>query len=171
MKLKLLSIIVVSIFLLGCNNSSDNDNSVVHEELKETTVKENKKEMLKNDVGSHSPIALIERTNKMSASISLNGVKFKLVDKKFEQGAQVYNLSINEFGTIKGSFILVVINEENFNKNSFSKVVKIAHKTFRVWPLKEIDLRSSYRELISDSNLSTVEAEVDYTPISKRQTH
>lgn len=174
MKSKLISAVVISTFIVGCNNANDHDNSVEQHEVKalnsaENNNNDNKRVNLKNEVGDHA--LLNKAAQKVNQSISLNGNKYKLVDGKLEQGAQVYNTLMNEYGTIKGSLVLVLSDDGIFNKSHFKEVKKIADKTFRVWPTKKDDLYLVYQDLKRSSNFSVVELEIDYTPVSKQQTH
>lgn len=173
MKSKLISAVVILTFIVGCNNANDHDNSVEQHEVKALNSagnnNDNKRVNLKNEVDDHA--LLNKAAQKINQSISLNGNKFKLVDGKFEQGAQVYNTLMKEFGTIKGSLVLVLTDEGVFDKSYFKEVKKIADKTFRVWPTKKDDLYLVYQDLTRNSNFSVVELEVDYTPISRQQTH
>ena len=173
MKSKLMSAVVISTFIVGCNNANDHEHSVEQHEVKALNSVENnndnKRLNLKNEMGDHA--LLNKAAQKFNQSISLNGNKFTLVDGKLEQGAQVYNTLMNEYGTIKGSLVLVLSDEGVFNKSYFKTVKKIAKKTFRVWPTKKDDLYLVYQDLTRNANFSVVELEVDYSPISKQQTH
>lgn len=168
--LKLTVTLVLSLFALGCNTpdkkAEESSKNIVEKDIK-------KDKLIKQETSSDSPISLAKKEllKQKRSSITINNTKFKLVDHKFETGSQIYNLAMNEFGVVKGSFVLVVISESNFDKDRFLKVVKIADDTFRVWPKNGVTLSSAYQKLTEDKNYSTVEVDIDYTPVSKLETH
>lgn len=171
---KLISAVAIFTFIVGCNNATELDNSVEkHEEKTLSSVEENNYESKESNltIKTSDQLLLGEVTPKKSQTISINDTKFKLVGDKFAQGEQVYNTVMNEYGTIKGSLVLVLSDKGVFNKSHFKKVNKIADKTYRVWPAEKDDFHFFYQKLTNNSNFSVVELEVDYTPISKRQTY
>jgi hypothetical protein len=184
MKCKLMSIVVLSTILVGCNDEKKHDETVKKEEastVSSVQIETSKVNSVQEGTQSDQRIDLKGKDAKHVASPklatnkgqskALNGVKFILTDGIVEKGAQVYNTSMNEPGVVKGSVVVVLARAGVLDKSQFKTVTKIADKTFRLWPLKQEDLYKNYQKLASDSNYSTVEIEVDYSPISKQQTH
>lgn len=163
---KLIMVIGVSIFLNACNCVNDHEKSMSNKEV--VTLKNTTK---------HDPLKLMkkkEQDNKAQRkrnTVMLNGTKFKLINNKFEPSMQIYNISLHEFGMIKGSFVLVVSNTGSIDKSRFKEVTKIADKTFRVWFTNDVELLSEYKKLSQDANFSAVEVDIDYTAQSKNQTY
>lgn len=96
-------------------------------------------------------------------NIRLNNEKFKLLSPNVTQGAKVYNILMKEFGIIKGSIIVVTIDSA---LPLTIKGSKIAKQTYRLYPTKKSSLYEFYKEFDKDPKYSTVELEIDYSPIN-----
>jgi len=95
-------------------------------------------------------------------SIYINDHKFILLDNEFKKGKRVFNLSNKEKGRIKGSIVVVATNEMRLS----ATVKKIADKTFLIIPQPGESLQQLYDKLKIDEQYTTVELQIDYSPMS-----
>lgn len=146
------------------NTNQSDDINTVQTLIKSDTTVENKQKELSKKIPTNLQKLPIKNT------VVLNGIKFKLLGKELKGGTRVLNLNMNEYGKIKGSFVIVLNKNVKIDKSKFGKAEMIAASTFRIWPLKTIDFVTFYNELLDNSNYSTVEVDIDYTPISKKAT-
>lgn len=165
-KLPLLGLTLVT--LIGCNLTEENE--VLNEPNKSVTVLADKanteaKEIREvAEVKSKLPQKL--PTQNRQTTKRINGQKFKLINGRFEKGAAVFNFAMQEFGVIKGSFVIVVTNKQVVTKQDLGKIDNIARDTYRIWPNSEEDFSVYYQNLTSNKDITRVEVEIDYSPKS-----
>ncbi|MGB1198250.1 MAG: hypothetical protein ACPG46_04330 [Thalassotalea sp.] len=178
MKVKLTVISMALMSIIGCNDStsssaSDSNGASVKEEstiaAKNAVVPANNLTSSADETIQKIPQRLPKIANEQT--ISLNGTKFKLLADKFEKNAQVLNLNMNEFGTVKGSFVVVLKENKTLIEENFSQIENIEKNTYRVWPLASSDLFTDYKVLSNNKDYSAVEVDIDYSPKSKNKTH
>jgi len=99
---------------------------------------------------------------KASHTLRINNQEFKLLSETLEKGANVYNKQLKETGTVKGT-VVVVTTAPSISAEITGQ--QIAANTFRVTPNKGQSLLDFYNELTKDERYSTVELEVDYSPL------
>lgn len=102
-----------------------------------------------------------------SKQLTFNKEKFKLLSPVAKKGAKVFNLSNNEYGTMKGSVVVVSESKSAFNATVFSqaKIQEIAKDTYRLTIDSQNDLMTFYQSLIKMAVFKVVEMEIDYSPI------
>jgi|GEM_PF-2972568 len=100
---------------------------------------------------------------KASHTLRINNQEFKLLSETLEKGANVFNKQLKETGTVKGT-VVVVTTAPSLSAEIIGQ--KIAANTFRVTPNKGQSLLDFYNDLTKDDRYSTVELEVDYSPLS-----
>ncbi|XQW84810.1 hypothetical protein ACOYR1_17030 [Thalassotalea piscium] len=155
--------------LVGCNDTTEHlDTSQKVEKLNVDEPQNKAVESKIKQVNKSDTELLSSKINKKT--IRLNGSKFSLLDGRLQKGTRVLNHGINEFGTVKGSIVVTLKNNRDIAGKHFSKVEQIAVNTLRVWPLESDKLLSFYQSLSKNSDYNHVELEIDYSPISKRQT-
>jgi hypothetical protein len=99
-----------------------------------------------------------------NTSFKLNDEKFSADNSVLRKGDSVYNLSMSEFGVLKGSFVVVtrVDVAELILENYKSEL--IATNTFRLVPIvTDSSLIVLYQQLRSAERLARVEIEIDYS--------
>lgn len=154
--------------LIGCNLTEEKE--VLNEPNKSVLVLADKanteaKEVREvAEVKSKLPQKL--PTQNRQTTKRINGQKFKLINGKFEKGAAVFNFAMQEFGEIKGSFVIVVTNKQVVTKQELGKIDNIARNTYRIWPNSEEDFSVYYQNLTSNKEITRVEVEIDYSPKS-----
>ena len=95
-------------------------------------------------------------------TISFNGEKYLFEGKKLQKGSKVRNIHMSEYGTVKGTFVIVAKTGTSLDLSLMSKS-KIAKDTFRITPAKTDDLMTIYNELILNESIDIVELEVGYS--------
>lgn len=156
--------VCLSVLIVSCSQSESEkvpeNKKSVQEPLKpinEEITNKNKVEMLKRlkeNIAKETPIGV--------RTITLNGEKYLFEGEKLQKGTQVRNIHMSEFGTIKGTFV-VVLMEGVTPDLSFKHKEKIAKDTFRLTPAKADDLMTIYKELLVNKSIVTVEMEVSYS--------
>ncbi|MBL4910447.1 MAG: hypothetical protein JKX78_10610 [Alteromonadaceae bacterium] len=129
-------------------------------ELKKSRLKDNKKKRISSNLrGSKLDVFLI------------NNEKFTSKSTRFAQGERLYNLTINQFGTIKGS-IVIVLNESvemSAKVKQLGEVSKIASDTYRIKLPINSNVLAIYQQLKKTFKIKIVEMEIDYTPKNNRE--
>lgn len=146
------------------NTNQSDDINTVQTLIKSDTTVEDKQKTLSKKIPTNLQELPIKNT------VMLNGIKFKLLGKELKGGTRVLNLNMNEYGKIKGSFVIALHENVKIDKSKFEKAEMIAASTYRIWPLKTIDFVTFYDELLNNRNYSTVEVDIDYTSMSKKAT-
>lgn len=117
------------------------------------------------ETGKHSLTILRESellTKKMN--ITLNGEKFTSTKSILRKGDNVFNLSMSEFGVLKGSFVVVTRADTRKLILENYSVELIATNTFRLVPMvTDSALIELSKMLNSRSDFSSVEVEIDYS--------
>jgi len=153
----ILTLIFISL-LSACNSKADEETKQI-DNVEIPPIKQHN-----NDI--ELPIQPIKKklTNTVNngKSIWMNRQKFKLLSDEITKGAKVYNLSIKEIGIIKGTIVVVTKP-----LTSLVGAKKIAKNTFRLTPVKGQKLKTLYEISIKDNRFTTVELEIDYSPISQ----
>lgn len=172
MNKSLLSVAVITGALVSCaEQSSEQQTKKIDKEpiIKKSdfiaTEVRNVAKIKKNDEKNIETKALVSNAR----STSINGEKFKLFASKNIQGSKVFNVLMQQYGTLKGG-IIVVVKGDILKSDSFEQftLTKIAKNTFRLIPDKGLDLVVEYKKLSEMLKLEVVELEIDYSPINNR---
>ncbi len=127
------------------------------------------------DISQLSPqekLALRSKLKKLhlvNGELLINDEKFELMSKTFKKGAKVHNLSMGEYGTVKGSLVIVSANSslDKLRQLSILKekytINQIAKDTYRLQPVELDDIYNLYQNLLKESSFSVVEMEIDYS--------
>jgi hypothetical protein len=168
-KLPLLGLTLVT--LIGCNLTEENE--VLNEPNKSVTVLADKANTEAKEVREVAEVAEVKSklpqklpTQNRQTTKRINGQKFKLINGTFEKGAAVFNFAMQEFGVIKGSFVIVVTNKQVVTQQDLGKIDNIARDTYRIWPNSEEGFSVYYQNLTSNKDITRVEVEIDYSPKS-----
>lgn len=175
--MKMFFLITLVTLISACNAHKDpladtptkQENNKTHSSPPSTTeVMKKTPTTLKNTSPTDIEVLLAKREGVLkqqngTRSIHLNNEKFKLLSAEVTQGAKVYNILMKELGTIKGSIIVVTVDSA---LPLTIKGSKIAKQTYRLYPTNKSSLYEFYKELDKDSKYSTVELEIDYSPIN-----
>lgn len=95
-------------------------------------------------------------------TIAFNGEKYLYDGGKLRKDSRVRNIHMSEYGTVKGTFVVVVKTGKTLDL-AFKRKTKIAKDTFRITPGKVDDLMTIYHELLLNEALAIVELEVGYS--------
>jgi len=96
---------------------------------------------------------------------SINGDKFKLFSPKNIQGSKVFNVAIQQYGTLSGGIVIVATPEQLTSVDlSQYHVQAIAKNTHRLTPPTDVDLVNEYKKLVARQAFSVVELAIDYSP-------
>lgn len=104
-------------------------------------------------------------------NIRINEKKFQIFDWPLVKNSKVFNLQMNEYGKLKGTFVIVLKDEqlmpEDVNQQFVTK--KIAKQTFQLTPKFEYskNLIATYKKLMVN-NFQVVEMQIDYSPENTR---
>jgi len=162
--------------LVGCQQ--DNSNKVNNEQV---AVEKNKAPVPLKSTQSQVEKLNKEKIQKLpsikkmaenrTSTYMINGEKFTTKTENFWQGEKVYNLAINQLGTIKGSIVIIVDKEASLSDEikSLGEVSKIAQDTYRIKLPAKINVLSIYHKVTKMKFISRTEMEVDYTPESNRE--
>ena len=165
-KLPLLGLTLVT--LIGCNLTEEKE--VLNEPNKSVLVLADKAntdtKVVREFAEVKSKLPQKLPTQNRQTTKRINGQKFKLINGRFEKGAAVFNFAMQEFGEIKGSFVIVVTNKQVVTKQELGKIDNIARNTYRIWPNSEEDFSVYYQNLTSNKEITRVEVEIDYSPKS-----
>lgn len=127
--------------------TSTNENDI------DKSIRATKKELEKKDM---------PRTITGKKSITLNGEKYIYTDEKLQKGSEVRHLNMSEFGTVKGTFVVVLKAGEVLDV-SFKHTNKIAKDTYRITPSQADDLMTAYNQLLVNKSIARVELEIVYS--------
>lgn len=156
----------LSVFAVSCSqseqehtevSSSKNSDEKTLKSIKKAQIDKSKfvtKEGLQENI--ERPEFLTNRT------ISFNGEKYLFEGKKLQKGSKVRNIHMSEYGTVKGTFVIVAKAGTTLDLSLISKT-KIAKDTFRITPAKTDNLMTIYNELILNESIAIVELEVGYS--------
>lgn len=118
---------------------------------------------------SKESLPRIKLSTNGSTSYELNGEKFIVQDKILSRGLRVFNPNMSEFGALKGTFVVQTVESIEPFTNQFN-VEEIASQTYRLTPLSnKADLLPLYRALQGEKQFSTVEIEIDYSPLDNNE--
>lgn len=102
------------------------------------------------------PVLLGKRT------IAFNGEKYIYEGEKLRKGSRVRNIHMSEYGTVKGTFVVVAKAGKTLDL-AFKRKTKIAKDTYRLMPSKTDDLMTIYNELLLNDSIAIVELEIGYS--------
>ncbi|RTR40717.1 hypothetical protein EKG38_02035 [Shewanella canadensis] len=118
---------------------------------------------------SEQSLSRLKLSTNGSTSYELNGEKFIVQEKTLSRGLRVFNHSMSEFGVLKGTFVVQTLESIESLTNQFN-VEEIASQTYRLTPLyNKADLLPLYRSLQGEKQFSTVEIEIDYSPLDNSE--
>lgn len=171
MKINLIFICITLVAFVGCNKTqapiseiqTKNEQASIKHTLKSEVIPKKSEALHKSVVNNSLP-------QSKKSTVIINDATFKLISGELKKNTKVLNLNMNEYGRIKGSFVIVLAKNKFLTISHFDKVIKVANQTYRIWPPKEKELLSYYKELTANSDYITVEMDIDYSASSKQET-
>ena len=121
----------------------------------------------KNDSSRRATIKEVEKSVEKPGllgqrTIAFNGEKYIYEGEKLRKGSRVRNIHMSEYGTVKGTFVVVAKTGKTLDL-AFKRKTKIAKDTFRLLPAKTDDLITIYNDLLLNESIAIVELEVGYS--------
>jgi len=158
---------------LGAQNSAKSDNSkpvLEHVNPAEKQLSIMKLEAIEKNKAVAKKLNYQDKSIR-SKHLTFNKEKFELLSPVAEKGAKLFNLSIHEYGIMKGSIVVVVDNTSPFKTAYFSEVLitKIAKDTYRLTPDTKLELMNLYKTLNNMPEFKVIEMEIDYSPILQEE--
>ncbi|MDO6679593.1 MULTISPECIES: hypothetical protein [unclassified Shewanella] len=96
-------------------------------------------------------------------SVAINNEKFITDNVVIKTGQSLFNMQMNDYGVVKGSFVIISTVTPQWLESDFS-IDNIAKETYRLAPHSaDEDLYAWYKQLAKDVRFSVVELEVDYS--------
>jgi len=176
------SILFVTILTLGlCACQQDKKNNVNKQLTQEPSIiaqnqtqkKISQKTLVKDKVTQNqkfkSKLEMIHNGIAKKRVFEINNEKFTTNKGHFKKGDQIHNLNINQDGVIKGSIVVVMIENQSLLTDiaKLGQSEKIAKSTYRLTFIADQDLLAMYHRIKKMSGVKIVELEVDYTPKPK----
>ena len=162
--------------LVGCQQDSSNKEDDQQTSVDQTNVsvpsETTQSQVKKDDNDNKAKLLPIKKLGETKAnSYTINGEKFTAKTENFWQGEKVYNLAINQVGTIKGSIVIIVDKEANLSNEIklLGEVSKIAQDTYRIKLPAKSNVLAMYHKVSKMKFINRTEMEIDYTPISHRE--
>lgn len=180
---RLAALMVVS--LTACSDTQENKEQNVEElkiekksaisehKLVKVINKEDQLTLVKDKVieseGADSGVKVFERLKVKNNNILLNKQKFELISEKLIKGAKVFNLTLSEPGTVKGTFVVISNNAEKLTSfDSTAEINEIEKNTYRLIPKEGVDFLKYYKSLLGKKQFQRVEIEIDYSGTIRR---
>jgi len=165
---------VVSLLLMtsACSEATiKNDNSdqltrvEASNKTKEINNKSKKIKLLKENISN------IRLSMAKQQIYQINNEKFATSTGLFNKGAVLHNLSINQDGVLKGSIVVVMIENKDLSTEiiKFGRSEKIAQATYRIIISGEQNLLNIYQRIKKMVGVKVAELEIDYTPKQKNE--
>ena len=87
------------------------------------------------------------------------------------KGTSLFDKSVNQSAVATGNIVVVAKPDTSaLNWQKEYEVTELAPNTYSLTPKDGSDLVLSYKQLKKDNNITAIELELDYTPISKKET-
>ncbi|WP_206486466.1 hypothetical protein [Thalassotalea sp. G2M2-11] len=164
MKIKVL-LVAMLVTVSGCNVENANREQI----SKDSQSKEMKTPSPQQSALVQDASEIIDRipSDKLSKyPITINGEKYIAETAQLTKGSKVFNLLMREYGTIKGSVVVVTnaLNQTSLKQHfNLASVVEIAKHTYRLYPKDDAKVYSLYQSLVSDNVIERSELEIDFS--------
>lgn len=146
---------------------SSSVHNVINPAMKKVNNKANFKGKLKA-IDLKNKLANIRQEIAKQQIFSINNEKITTASGLFFAGKTVHNLNVNQDGVIKGSLVVVLVENTRLTKEimRLGKVKKIAKDTYQITLAAQQDLFAPYQRLKKIPEVKIVEMEIDYSPVN-----
>lgn len=154
---------------VSCSKTTDNE---IKDELPQVAESQTTAQQKLNEVNQKLAVKPIKKlTNTTGNQLQkrvLNGELFTLEQtQKIIEGATVFNVSMKQYGLVKGSLVIVTpltqTSTDIVRLGLDNTLVEIAANTYRVTPNDRSRLYSLYQQLAANKAIEVVELEIDYS--------
>jgi hypothetical protein len=181
MKNRMLALLVIILLaqVSGCNKTAISGDSKTNKPLQKSTDDNRADEVVvpfvpaKKIQQAHSKTALDNKRLSIAKEkiYLINNERFSTKTALFNKGQALYNLNVNQSGTIKGSVVVVLVNSAVLSKAlaQLGEVNRIAKDTYRINFSAQQNVLRMYQRIKKMPSINVVEMEIDYTPKSKNK--